>query len=219
MIFNKQFFFILLAFISVQCCNAIGINSTKPTGPSFEELDAILNLKKNAKDGEDDFVKFKDEKIELYYPQSSILLMGFAMPIIMEMSFLICGLKYLDDIKEKLLPLVGLIGAIALVDYFYFETPLYKIFKMCCSEPFLVFSKDGLQIDNNPIVSWDKIQKIAVKGEIYGKYGDAAHITELGSARWQAERVHSGVDYDLMLDTHKKNMDDNIKSIIGCIEK
>ncbi len=32
---------------------------------------------------------------------------------------------------------------------------------------------------------------------------------KVGEARWQAEHVHKGVDYDLMIDTHKKSIDEN----------
>lgn len=36
---------------------------------------------------------------------------------------------------------------------------------------------------------------------------------KLGSARWQAERVHANVNYDLVIDTHGKNVDDNVEVI------
>ncbi len=36
---------------------------------------------------------------------------------------------------------------------------------------------------------------------------------KLGSSRWQAERVHLGVSYDLVIDTHEKNIDENVDLI------
>lgn len=36
---------------------------------------------------------------------------------------------------------------------------------------------------------------------------------KIGSARWQTERVHTGVNYDLMIDTHDKSLDENIATI------
>ncbi len=32
---------------------------------------------------------------------------------------------------------------------------------------------------------------------------------KIGEARWQAEHVHKGVDYDLMIDTNEKSIDEN----------
>lgn len=37
---------------------------------------------------------------------------------------------------------------------------------------------------------------------------------KLGSARWQAERVHVGVDYDLMLDTYNNSLEYNIDLVL-----
>jgi chloramphenicol 3-O phosphotransferase len=37
---------------------------------------------------------------------------------------------------------------------------------------------------------------------------------KLGSARWQVERVHADVDYDIMIDTHHKDLAKNVDIIL-----
>ena len=36
---------------------------------------------------------------------------------------------------------------------------------------------------------------------------------KIGSARWQAERVHTGVEYDLMVDTHRESQANIVQRI------
>jgi chloramphenicol 3-O phosphotransferase len=40
---------------------------------------------------------------------------------------------------------------------------------------------------------------------------------KLRSARWLVEHVHKGVDYDLMVDTHEKKIDENVGVIVQCL--
>ncbi len=41
---------------------------------------------------------------------------------------------------------------------------------------------------------------------------------KLGTARWQAEKVHVGVDYDRMINTHEQSPDENVAIISKYIE-
>lgn len=41
---------------------------------------------------------------------------------------------------------------------------------------------------------------------------------KVGSARWQAERVHIGVNYDIMIDTHEKSLDENVAELARLIK-
>jgi chloramphenicol 3-O phosphotransferase len=42
---------------------------------------------------------------------------------------------------------------------------------------------------------------------------------KLGGARWQAERVHIGVYYDVMIDTHAKDIDENVHLLLNIIQQ
>jgi len=41
---------------------------------------------------------------------------------------------------------------------------------------------------------------------------------KIGSAKWQAERVHCDVQYDVVINSHEKSIDENVKKIQNIIE-
>jgi len=42
---------------------------------------------------------------------------------------------------------------------------------------------------------------------------------KIGSARWQADKVHVGVHYDIMLNTHEKSLDEDVALLMDAMKK
>ena len=95
---------------------------------------------------------------------------------------------------------------------------------LACSKLYIII--DDVSLGKKHVDKWRRLLKgfkvlwvgLTAPIEIIEMRERARKDRKIGSARWQAEHVHAGVKYDLMLDTYAQTVEENAERIIKLVE-